>query len=160
MKSKLILLFLISFLAPSCNSTYSSVQKSSSNQTKRKHLPEIVYSIDKANNGNYEPIEIDEENRPEPIQGKNKWIRDFYGSIKYPAIARENGIGGVVILDIEVDQKGKVTVVDIKQSVSVECDNEARRAYIFSTQGGYIPLLIDNLPTKFRMELPVGFWIE
>ncbi|MBK8737992.1 MAG: TonB family protein [Saprospiraceae bacterium] len=53
----------------------------------------------------------------------------FYGSIKYPAIARENGIGGVVILDIEVDQKGKVTGVDIKQSVSVECDNEARRTH-------------------------------
>jgi len=138
MKSNLILLFLISFLVPSCISTYNSAQNSSSNQTKSRALPEIVYLIDKANNGNYEPIEIDEENRPEPVQGKNQWIRDFYGSIKYPAIARKNGVGGVVTLDIEIDQKGKVIDVGIKQGVSIECDNEARRAFIYSIQKGYI----------------------
>ncbi len=160
MKSNLILLFLISFLAPSCISTYSSIQNSKPNQTKRRPLPKIVYLIDTANNGSYEPIEIDEENRLQPIQGKKQWVRDFYGSIKYPAKARENGVGGIVILDVEIDQKGKVSAVGIKQGLSIECDSEAKRAYVHSTQKGYIPLIIGGLPTKFRMELPVGFWLE
>ena len=160
MKSNLILLLLISFFMQSCISTYSSVQDSSSNQTKRRPLPETVYLIDRANNKKYEPIEIDEENRPEPIQGKKQWARDFYGSIKYPAIARENGIGGILILDIEIDEKGKVTDVSVKEGVSIECDNEAMRAFVNSTRNGYIPLVIDEIPTKFRMELSIGFWLE
>lgn len=160
MKPNLILAFLISFFVQSCTSTYSSVQNASSNQTKRRALPETVYSIDAANDGNYKPIRLDEKNRPEPIQGKDQWMTDFYGAISYPAIARRNGIGGVIILDIAVDQKGKVTNVGIKQSVSTECDSEARRAYVHSIQRGYIPLTINGISTKFRMELPVGFWLE
>lgn len=119
-----------------------------------------MYFIDTANNGSYKPIEIDEKNRPEPIQGKDQWMRDFYGSITYPAIARRNGIGGVVILDIAVDQKGKVTDIGITQGVSTECDHEARRAYVHSVQGGYIPLTINGVSTKFRMELPVEFRLQ
>lgn len=160
MNPTIIPLFLISFFVQSCISTHSSVQNSSSNQTKRKTLPEIVYLIDRENNGNYKPIEIDEENRPEPIQGNNQWTIDFFGSIKYPAMARVNGIEGVVILDVEIDEKGKVIEVGIKQGVSTECDNEARRAYVYSTPEGYTPLTIDGISTKFRMEVPVGFLVR
>ncbi len=160
MKSNLLLLCLIAFFVQSCSSTHGAAQNSSSNQAKRRQLPETVYLIDKENSGNYQPIELAEENRPQPIQGKKQWMSDFFGGIKYPAIARENGIGGVVILNIEVDARGKVTAVSIKQGVSIECDNEARRAYINSTQEGYIPLKIDGMPVRFRMELPFGFWLE
>lgn len=160
MKSTLIYLLATVLLATGCYTTYQSNQNSNSNQTKRRPLPDIVYSIDQNNDGNFTIMEIEEENRPQPMQGKDQLTRDFYGSIKYPAVARENGIGGIVILDIEIDQSGKVTQVGIKKSVSVECDEEAKRAYINSTQQGYSPLIINNVPVKFRMELPVGFWLE
>lgn len=159
MKSNFVLLILISFLAPSCTSIYSSVQNSSSQPTRSGSSSKIVYLVDRVNSGNYDPIEMDEENEPEPIQGKDQWTRDFFGSLKYPATARENGIEGVVILDIEIDQEGKVIDVRIQQSVSRECDNAAREAFIYATQQGYYPLIIDNLPTKFRMKLPVNFWL-
>ncbi len=123
-------------------------------------MPKVVFSVDTDKDGNYEVIELDKENKPKPIQGNDQWARDFYGSIKYPAKARENGIGGLVILDIIIDQNGKVESVDIKHGVSLECDQEAKRAYISSTQKGYFPIMINDIPTELRMELPVGFWIE
>lgn len=143
-------------MAMSCHSTYSTT----ANKVKRSPMPKVVFSVDKGNDGNYEIIEIEKENAPEPIQGRNQWVRDFYGSIKYPAKARENGVEGLVILDVEINQNGQVTLVEIKKGISKECDEEAKRAYIHSTQNGYHPLMIDNVPTKFRMELPVGFWLE
>lgn len=161
MKSTLIYLLATTLLATGCyTTTYQTNQNANSNQAKRRPLPDIVYSIDQNNDGNFTVIEIEEEKRPQPTQGKDQWIRDFYGKLKYPAVARENGIGGIVILDIEFDQSGKVTQVGIKKSVSTECDEEAKKAYINSTQQGYSPLIINNVPVKFRMELPVGFWLE
>ena len=44
-------------------------------------------------------------------------MRAFYSSIRYPAAARERGIGGTVLLDVEVDETGKVAHVGIKQSL-------------------------------------------
>ncbi|HRG21301.1 MAG TPA: energy transducer TonB [Saprospiraceae bacterium] len=160
MKSTTILLLLFTFLTSSCTSSHRSVEKAPSDQLKRGSLPDIVYLIDKENVGHYKPIEIAKENRPEPKQGINQWTMDFYGSIRYPALARENGIGGVVILDIAIDQNGKVTDISIKKGISKECDNEAKRAYLFSIKDGYNPLVIDGSPAKFKIELPVQFRLE
>ena len=54
------------------------------------------------------PIDIAEDSKPQPLQGKMQWYRDFYGEIKYPATARENGIQGVVELESHINAFGKV----------------------------------------------------
>lgn len=144
----------------SCYSNYPIAKRPSTQQGKRSPLPPLTFSVDTNYDGNYEPFEIGKENRPEPLQGKDQWARDFYSSIKYPAKAREIGIGGIVVLAITVNQNGKVENVDIKKGILQECDNEAKRAFLNSTLEGFFPLIIDNIHVKFKMELPVGFWLK
>ena len=121
-------------------------------------LPEIKYFADTNTDGSFERIQPAEA--PEPRQGKDQWVRDFYGAMKYPPAARENGISGIVILAVSVDATGQVQEVGIKQSLTAACDNSAKQAYRQSTRQGYRPLLVDSVPVAFRMELPVGFWLE
>ena len=157
-------LFSFCFLLTNCyTSTHLPLANNSGaipKHSERTPLPKTVYSVDTNNDGNYEAIELAKENFPKPIQGKDQWARDFFGSIRYPPQARQNGIQGRVILDIKVDEMGKVTNVGIKEGISMECNEEAKRAFIQSTQRGYLPLIVNNIPTKFQMELPVGFWLE
>ena len=155
MNAKLIYWCLLFSLCTSCYTTSNSTQSS-----QKGPLPDIIFSVDTDNDGTYEIIDLQEENIPEPLQGKSQWTRDFYGAIKYPAIARENGIKGTIILEVNIDQFGKLSQVKIKESLSKECDKEALRAYRQATQQGYTPLKINNQATKFRMELPVRFWLE
>lgn len=121
-------------------------------------IPEIQYFADSNADGNYERVQPAEA--PEPRQGKDQWVRDFYGTIKYPAADRENGISGIVILAVSVDAAGSVQEVGIKQSLSATCDDAAKQAYLQSTRQGYRSFLINSVPVAFRMELPVGFWLE
>ena len=118
----------------------------------------IVYYVDMKGDGNYTNVQLAVE--PEPKQGKDGWARDFYGSIKYPPAARENGVTGVVVLEVKVNESGRVEKVSVKQGISSDCDAEAKRAFLASTQQGYVPFLMNSVPVKFKMELPIGFWLE
>ncbi len=159
MKLKLFTAILVCFLAASCSTSYQTVKTSKSNQTKRSPLPSIKYLIDKNQDGEFEYLELTKEEQPKPIQGKDQWMRDFYGAIKYPPLARENGVQGIVILDIKVDDRGKVIAVNILKGISEDCDKEALRAFKQSTLNGYSPMIIDAKPVNFKIELPVGFWL-
>ncbi len=160
MKSILPYLSLSILLVSACSSTSSTVQTSSTAKEPKKSSTELAFSIDENNDGRYEPFKIELGNEPQPVQGKEQWLKDFFGSIKYPAEARRNKVEGVVILDIEVDQNGKVMFVGIKNGVSRELDDEAKRAFISSTKEGYFPFIINGSATKFRMDIPVSFYIN
>ena len=157
-------LLLIGFGIFSC-ATYptSTTQVTPSSQnvkptkSRKKPLPKVQYFADLLNDGNFKKIELSEG--PIPMQGNDQWLRDFYGSIKYPALARENSIQGIVILNVLINKMGKVESVTIKKRLSDDCDQEAKRAFIASTKKGYSPLLVEGKPVNFKMEMPVGFWL-
>ena len=138
----------------SCHTTYNSSR--SSNLTNENELMEILYFIESDSTG-IKPIKLEEKQRPIPVQGKDRWIRDFYGSLRYPATARDKGIGGIVVLRVKVNDNGTVTDVRVKKGIYKECDEEAMRAFIFSTQDGYNPLVFKGRPISFIMEMPVKF---
>jgi len=123
-------------------------------------MPETVYLVDSDNDGTYLPVNLNEEIKPQPTQGKVQWTLDIYRTMKYPAAARQNGIEGVIILDVEFDINGRVTNLGVKKSVSVECDEEAKRAFMMASQEGYSPLILNGSPVKFKMEFPVAFWLD
>ena len=123
-------------------------------------LPSTVFYADVGNNGIYEVMELEKEERPQPVQGSDQWIRDFFGSLNYPASARKKGISGIVLLNVEVDEFGKVTNVSIKESLYKDCDAESIRAYQESTKNGFTPFLHNNIPTKFKMDVPVKFTLH
>lgn len=138
-----------------CSTSYQAQRPLNTERTKG-----VVYLLDLKNTGNFEPFELEEDQKPQPVHGKDQWNIDFYGSITYPREAREKGIQGLVILDVLVERSGKVVEVNIKESVSVECGQVSRNAFVASTQNGYTPLIVGGIPVPFRMERSVGFWLN
>ncbi len=131
----------------------------SSCSTIRETLPDMQYFTDADKDGTFEQVMVLSQ-KPEPMQGLEQWDRDFYGSIQYPALARENGIVGTVILDVTVDAMGKVLTTNIKKGIFPACDEEAQRAFTAASQQGYQPLLINNEAVAYRVEVPVRFGLH
>lgn len=126
-------------------------------QPKPPPIAPIQYFIDSNGDDIYENIQL--ENEPIPWQGKEEFKRYFSSLIKYPAMAMENQIAGIVILRVLIDETGRVVSVEIAKSVSKECDEAARKAFFQATTKGYAPLLLNDKPVKYKMELPVQFWL-
>ncbi|MBK8482956.1 MAG: TonB family protein [Saprospiraceae bacterium] len=115
----------------------------------------ILYFIDQNNNDIYESLQLKEE--PIPFIGYKAFIRKLISTIRYPTLAKESGIEGNVILEIFVDELGNIAKVNINQSVSKECDQEARKRYIDEAINGYAQLIIDPKPVKYKMPFPIKF---
>jgi TonB family protein len=144
----------------SCNPRNKMIAKVDTSKNINRTLPKTLYYIDSNGDGIYELIEIEEDKKPKPIQGERQFNIDFYTALRYPASAREQGIQGIVLLDIDVDEKGNVSKVATKKGISKDCDLAAENAFVAAAKNGYWPLIIENKPTKFKMDVPVGFWIE
>lgn len=140
--------------------TEINAQSRKTKSTLREPLPKPVHAVDPDNDGIFEVIELEKENYPQPIQGIYQFTLDFNKAMRYPASARENSIGGMVIINIEIDESGRVTNVVVKKSLSEDCDNAALKSFQSASYLGYHPFLINNKPTKIRFDLPVGFYLE
>lgn len=78
--------------------------------------------------------------------------------IKYPAVARENGIQGTVVIDFIVDENGNLSKTSIIKDIGGGCGAEALR-------------IVQNMPkwsagrqggrkVKVQMKLPVRFTLQ
>ena len=155
-----LFLFLLSLIHFGCNTTKPFENNPKPTNTNKKTLPKTIYFIDIDIDGSYEIIELDEVQKPQPNQGKQQFTIDFYRAFRYPASARTNSIEGIVILEVVVNSSGKVTSVITKKGLSSDCDQAAEKAYFVASQLGFQPLIINNKPTNFKMELCVGFWLD
>lgn len=80
-------------------------------------------------------------------------------AIKYPAVARENGIQGTVIATVYISEKGELEHVEIFESVHESVDTEVLRVinehfYLWqpgSLSGQAIPSQTQD-PMRFRLE--------
>jgi TonB family protein len=151
MKSLFPYLFLISLSISSCGTSNKSAQNSSRNQ---KELGYPI-SIDANNDGTFERIELSKEQVPQPVQGNAVWSNEF---LKATSQGIKNRIEGEMLLNVIIDESGKVDLVTVKKSLSREIDEAVRKAYINSTLKGYTPLIINGTPTKFRIDIPVSFY--
>ena len=107
---------LITFTANSANA-----------QTKQKNAPKIKdkASLIKADNKVYNVAEV--EQKPSFIGGDAALFKYLADSIKYPAMARENGIEGTVYVEFIIAKDGSVTNVVAKRKVDGGCTEEAIR---------------------------------
>jgi TonB family protein len=87
---------------------------------------------------------------PEPVGG--------YETIKkkliYPAKAKENGIEGIVEVEVTIDEFGEVTSAEVKKGIGYGCDEAARTA-VFYTK--FKPALQRGRPVKVQTVIPVEF---
>jgi periplasmic protein TonB len=98
------------------------------------------------------------EQMPQFGSGEKELLEYLAKNIKYPAIARENGIQGTVVIQFVVDKNGKVTEPTVVRELGGGCDEEALR--VIRNMPNWIPGKQQGKPVKVRYTLPVRFKLE
>lgn len=81
-----------------------------------------------------------------------------YKNIKYPALARENGIQGMVVIRFVVEKDGSISKAEVAREIGGGCGNEALRVvnsmpnWIPGKQRGRKVRVQFNLPVKFKLD--------
>ncbi len=93
---------------------------------------------------------------------QKKLLEFIYGNIKYPAIARENGVEGMAVVSFVVEKDGSVTDAKVVRNPGAKTGEEALRVvelmnqqgikWIPGQQGGRNVRVQFNLPVKFKLE--------
>jgi periplasmic protein TonB len=84
-----------------------------------------------------------------------KYIRE---RIKYPAIAKENGIEGHVVVQFEVSKDGQIQKVQVVRGIGGGCDEEAAR--VVRSMPAWKPGKHNGKPVKVSFTLPIKFKLE
>jgi periplasmic protein TonB len=98
------------------------------------------------------------EKMPQFPGGESALVKYLSSNIKYPPIARENGITGTVYLTFVINQTGKVTDVKVLRGIGGGCDEEAKRVvkampkWSAGKQRGKNVSVQYNLPVKFTLK--------
>jgi protein TonB len=79
-------------------------------------------------------------------------------NIKYPAIARENGIEGKAIVQFVVEPDGRISQVNCVRGPEGGCKEEAAR--VIAMMPKWIPGKQQGRPVRVRYTLPVVFKLE
>ena len=76
----------------------------------------------------------------------------------YPAAARRRGMEGTVLLQVEVNERGKVSFIELKKSSGYRLLDNAAISTVKQWQ--FIPAKDDNRVVVSRVEVPVRFKLE
>lgn len=87
-----------------------------------------------------------------------KMLEFIYKNIKYPAIARENGVEGTVVVTFVVEKDGSITDAKIVRDIGAQCGDEALR--IVNMMPKWIPGKQRGNPVRVQFNLPVRFKLE
>ena len=91
-----------------------------------------------------------------------KLLQFIHKNIKYPPIARENGVEGTVVVTFVVEKNGKVTDVRVVRDIGAKCGEEALRVVNLMNQKGIVwtPGKQRGRPVRVQFNLPVRFKLE
>jgi len=90
--------------------------------------------------------------------GESALLRFLAQNIRYPALAREKNIQGVVALTFIVEKEGTVSNVTIIRDIGGGCGQEAARTV--AAMPKWVPATVDGEPVRVRFTLPVRFKLE
>ncbi|MBK9254859.1 MAG: energy transducer TonB [Saprospiraceae bacterium] len=107
-----------------------------------------------------EEIAGDEKKKEECA--KQKMLEYIYKNLKYPAIARENGVEGQVVLQFVVDKDGSITETKIVRDIGAGCGTAAESVVNGMNNMGkkWTPGKQRGRPVKVLYTLPVKFKLE
>lgn len=119
----------------------------------------------------YIPMEMEEEEEikedhifavveamPEFPGGQPEMMKFLSKNIKYPTMARESGIQGMVYVTFVVERDGSVTDVKVMRGIGGGCDEEAVR--VVTRMPKWIPGKQRNKPVRVQFNLPVRFTLQ
>ena len=98
------------------------------------------------------------EQAPEFPGGPQAMMQFIKDNLKYPQIAKENGIQGRVILQFVVDETGQVTDPKVIRSIDPSLDTEAIRLVLSMPR--WMPGMQDGKAVAVRYTIPVIFKLE
>lgn len=98
------------------------------------------------------------EQMPQFGSGERELLEYLQKNIKYPAIARENGIQGTVVVQFVVDKDGSITQPEVARGIGGGCDEEALR--VIREMPKWQPGKQQGRPVKVKFTLPVRFRLE
>ncbi len=92
---------------------------------------------------------------------KAKLLEYIYNNLKYPAIARENGIEGQVVIQFVVERDGSISDVNIIRDIGGGCGDSAGNVVkgMNNMGGKWIPGKQRGRPVRVLFTLPVKFMI-
>lgn len=90
--------------------------------------------------------------------GEEALMKYLASNIKYPAIARENGISGRVYLNFVVSKDGKVKDVKVLRGIGGGCDEEAIR--VVKNMPDWKPGRQNGRPVAVYYNVPVNFTLK
>ncbi len=102
--------------------------------------------------------DIDGTNDDKKSCAETKLLRYIYGKIKYPTIARENGIEGMVVIGFVVEKDGSITGAQILRDIGGGCGAEALR--VVNQMPDWIPGYQRAKPVRVQFNLPVRFQLQ
>ncbi len=91
-----------------------------------------------------------------------KMLEFIYKNIKYPAIARENGVEGTVVVQFVVDKDGSISNAKVVRDIGAQCGDEALRVVNLMNQKNlkWTPGKQRGRPVRVQFNLPVKFRLE
>ncbi len=101
---------------------------------------------------------FDLEKEPTFPGGESAMMQYLGSNIQYPALARENGIQGTVVLTFVIDKVGSVTDVNIVKDIGGGCGKESVR--VVEAMPKWTPGEANGHPVKVRYTLPLRFKFE
>lgn len=144
----LTFLLLLPFLAiiSSCSST-----KETTSNNNNSNPP--TYQI--FQNGTFVDGELSQ--KPEAIAGDREFLMTMYRKMNYPAQGRKNGIQGTVLVEVIVNEMGKLENYKITKSLGKDFDKEAVDAILRGFELPFQPAMHNGKPVKVKYEIPVRF---
>lgn len=93
---------------------------------------------------------------------QKKLLEYIYANIKYPPIARENGVEGMVVVKFVVDKDGSISEPEVVRDIGAGCGEEALRVVkSMNTENiKWIPGKQRGRPVRVQFNLPVKFQLQ
>ncbi len=94
---------------------------------------------------------------PEFPGGEKELIKYLSKNVKYPIVARENGVQGRVVVQFFITSTGKIKDITILKSVESSLDSEAMR--VTSLMPDWSPAKLNGKPVNVKFTMPISFKI-
>ncbi|HPK05496.1 MAG TPA: energy transducer TonB [Bacteroidales bacterium] len=98
------------------------------------------------------------EDAPQYPGGDEARIRFLNDNIRYPQMARESGIQGIVYITFVVERDGSITDVRILRPIGGGCDEEAIR--VIKAMPKWTPGKQRGRPVRVQFNMPIRFTLQ
>lgn len=98
------------------------------------------------------------EEMPEFPGGSLALLQYLATKIRYPDLARENRVEGLVVVQFIIDEKGKIGNLNVLRGIGGGCDEEAIR--VIKAMPDWQPGRQRGMPVKVRYNVPVRFVLK